>query len=521
MMSAVVLLLLGWPLAGGIVTLVWQRCPVRRELCLATGVAHAALTASCWLQRPVLTPGSWIGLDDLGLVFLSITSLIFLAAVSYAQGYLRQEQDSSHADLVEALLFTNEPESIFLACLQFFLAAMTFVTLSHHFGLLWVGIEATTLASAPLIYFHRHHRSLEATWKYLLICSVGIALALVGNFLLAVAAKPAAAEGVSLTLDGLLAIADRLDTHWLQAAFVFFLVGYGTKMGLAPMHTWLPDAHSEAPSLVSALLSGALLNCACLGVLRAHTVLLSAGVGGFSSQLLVFFGLLSMGVAGVFVLRQPDFKRMLAYSSIEHMGIVSLGAGLGSAGFGAAVYHACNHSLTKAALFLVAGNVLHQYRTKQSSRITGLFLTFPGSGFLWLAGFLSITGAPPFGTFLSEVAILRAALSQEAFLVSALYVGLLTLIFIGMGSVVLPMVQGPPDDATRSHREPSWSLWPSGVLLLCVIVLGVAMPSELRSVIDRASRVAAVAPETSSPQRTSARARSEPVTEPMAAAGVP
>ena len=206
---------------------------------------------------------------------------------------------------------------------------MTLVTVSHHFGLMWVGVEATTLASAPLIYFHRQHRSLEATWKYLLICSVGIALALLGNFFLAVAAGRAGRQ-----LDGPLSLSDLsgrcrigLIVSWLKAAFLFFLVGYGTKMGLAPLHTWLPDAHSEAPSVVSALLSGALLNCAFLAILRVHRFAPPPGEAAFSQGLLVFFGLISMGVAAMFILGQADFKRMLAYSSVEHMGILALGVG--------------------------------------------------------------------------------------------------------------------------------------------------------------------------------------------------
>src|SRR5439155_12404295 len=174
-------------------------------------------------------------------------------------------------------------------------------------GLLWIAVEATTLASAPLIYFHRHHRSLEATWKYLLICSVGIGLALLGNFFLAVAASGASGAGGSLSIGALREHAAQLHMPWLKGAFLFLLVGYGTKMGLAPLHTWLPDAHSEAPSVVSALLSGALLNCALLGIVRVQQVCAAAGQAAFGQGLLVGFGLLSMAVAAVFILGQADY----------------------------------------------------------------------------------------------------------------------------------------------------------------------------------------------------------------------
>jgi hydrogenase-4 component F len=447
-------------------------------------VVHAALTASCWRWPPSSSLRGWIALDDLGLIVLSLTSTLYLAATWYAQGYLVQERAQGHADDEEGFLFSNEPESVFLGGLQLFLAAMTFVCCSQHFGLIWVGIEATTLASAPLIYFHRHHRSLEATWKYLLICSVGIALALLGNFLLAVAAHGTRSGASGLVLSELLASARGLQDGWLRGAFLFFLVGYGTKMGLAPMHTWLPDAHSEAPSLVSALLSGALLNCAFLGLLRAHQVLMAAGAGEFSSQLLTTFGLLSMGVAAVFVIRQPDFKRLLAYSSIEHMGILAFAAGMGGAGVSLAAYHACNHSLTKAALFLTAGNILAAYRTKDCSRITGLLRSRPVTGGLWVAGFLAITGAPPFGTFISEMSILRLALVQGQYGQAAVYLACLTIIFIGLCQTVLPMAQGPAPHTFANH-EPAWSIVPTSLLLTAALMLGLVVPPALQQAYVR------------------------------------
>jgi hydrogenase-4 component F len=318
-------------------------------------------------------------------------------------------------------------------------------------------VEATTLASAPLIYFHRHHRSLEATWKYIMICSVGIALALLGNFLLAVAAGGAGDRHAGLVVGDLMTHAGEMNPQWLKAAFLFFLVGYGTKMGLAPMHTWLPDAHSESPSMVSALLSGALLNCAFLGILRAHQLCIAAGEAEFSQGLLVVFGLISMGMATVFIIRQADFKRMLAYSSVEHMGILAIGVGLGGAGVFGSMLHAVNHSLTKAALFFVAGNILAAYRTKSIGDVSGVLRVLPVSGVLWIAGFLSITGSPPFGTFLSEFTILKAALDGGQNVVAALYLVFLSLIFVGMVNIVLRMAQG--EGATEQTSSPPRESW--------------------------------------------------------------
>jgi hydrogenase-4 component F len=374
-----------------------------------------------------------------------------------------------------------------------FVASMTLVTVSQHLGLLWVAVEATTLSSAPLIYFHRHHRSLEAAWKYLLICSVGIALALLGNFLLAVAGAGAHGEPTSLYLSDLLAHASALQSPWLKASFLFFLVGYGTKMGLAPMHTWLPDAHSESPSVVSALLSGALLNCAFLGILRSHQVCVAAGLGSFSGDLLVLFGLLSMAFAAVFILGQADFKRMLAYSSVEHMGILSLGVGIGGTGVFGSALHAVNHSLTKGTLFLVAGNILAAYHSKSVREVRGIRGRLPVSGLLWVCGFLAITGSPPFGPFLSELTILKAAVDGGRGVVAGLYLALLALVFIGMANVVLSMLQGrsaPEAEVAGSapRREALWSIAPPVALGLLVLVLGCYVPTPLNRVLLDAAR---------------------------------
>ena len=293
--------------------------------------------------------GDWLALDAAGLLVLSIASLLFAAsAVSTAATMARAPADD--ADTRRMTVLT--------ACLPGFLATMTLVCLSRHAGLLWVAVEATTLVSAPLVGLHRSARSLEATWKYLLVCSVGIAVALLGTYFLAAAASAADGEHVTLAFPQLIAGARRLDPRWLKAAFILVLVGYGTKMGLVPFHTWLPDAHSEAPSAVSALLSGALLNCAFLGVLRFTGICEAAGLGPFARDTLVQIGLLTMVVASALLLGQADYKRLLAWSSVEHMGILAVGIGLGGSGAWGSLFHAANHSLVKAALFLTAGNIL-------------------------------------------------------------------------------------------------------------------------------------------------------------------
>jgi hydrogenase-4 component F len=480
------------PVAAGVAAFWLRPHFLRRALLLAVALFHAGVTFSFWADRPAPLLDGWLAVDAAGLLFLSIASALFLAVAVYGVSYLHREDPGQHRHFTEGILFVNEPEAVFTGCLLLFLASITLVTVSHHFGLLWVAVEATTLASAPLIYFHRHPRSLEATWKYLLICSVGIALALLGNFLLAAAASGPDRETVPLLLGPLSANAPRLNLTWLRPAFLLLLVGYGTKMGLAPLHTWLPDAHSEAPSMISALLSGALLNCAFLAILRAHQVCVHAGpeMAEFSRQLLVGFGLLSMAVAAAFIFNQTDFKRMLAYSSVDHMGILALGVGLGGLGSFGAMFHAVNNSLTKAGLFLVAGNLLTVYQTKEIRRVTEVDRRLPWSAALWLAGFLAVTGTPPFGVFISEFTILRAALYREQPLVAALYLGILAVIFIGMASLVLGMVQsGPPEGSEPApRREVVWTVLPPTLLIGAVLVLGVYVPPALTELLREAAR---------------------------------
>lgn len=477
------------PSAAALFSFVIRQNTPRRALLLLTALAHFVMTAVSWAARPAPALGGWLALDAGGLIFLSITSLLFLCSAIYALGYLKREPMGERKDFEAGLLFTNAPEAVFIGCLLFFLATMTLVTLSQHFGLLWVAVEATTLASAPLIYFHRHDRSLEATWKYLLICSVGIALALLGSFFLTVAASIPGGGSVPLVVSDLVAQAGKLNGTWLKAAFILLLIGYGTKMGLAPMHTWLPDAHSESPSLVSALLSGALLNCAFLGILRIQQVCNSAGMADFSRDIFIVFGLLSMVVAAVFILAQTDFKRMLAYSSVEHMGILALGIGLGGDGIFGAMFHAVNHSLTKGMLFLVAGNLLTLYSTKYSSQVRGILQRTPASGLLWTAGFLSITGLPPFGTFLSEFIIFKTAFDKGWTAVPVLYLLILSTVFAGMAAIVIRMVQGKaPEEQNSVSKEPVLSILPAAAMGTLVLFMGLYLPPFL----DQALREAAV-----------------------------
>ena len=443
----------------------------RRPWVLPLGaLLHLLLVARALMGEPVTALEGLLKLDALGKLVLGLISVVFFMCAVYAPGYLA--------------LRLERKNRVFCACLLLALATMTLVVLSHHLGLMWVGMEATTLACAPLLYFNRSPRSTEATWKYLLIGSVGIALALFGSFFLAYSSLHAGLES-TLLFDDLLREAPQLSRPWLHAAFVLLLVGYGTKMGLAPMHTWKPDAYGEAPGLVGALLAGGVTSCAYLAILRFYQICHAAGEADFAREFLIFLGLFSMGLAAVFMVRQRDFKRMLAYSSIEHMGILVLGIGIGGMATFGALLHLINNGLTKGVMFLSAGNIHRAYASKSTDDVKGAIRRLPLSGSLFLAGFLAITGSPPGGTFLSEFTILNGAIGSGAFVVAGLFLLLLVTVFIGMGTTVLSVVQGTPSEqaSATDYRDSFLTAAPILVLAGLVVMLGMYIPPPLEKLL--------------------------------------
>ncbi len=447
-----------------------------RRWLIPTGAAvHAALTLAILRNPPPPALDGWLVVGPLGRLVLGFISAYYLLCSLYAPGYLAEHPDRNQKHFCAAMLF--------------FLSMMTLIILSHHLGVMWVAMEATTLAAAPLVYFNHTPRSLEATWKYLLIGSVGIALALLGSFFLAYSALHEGL-GSSLLFEDLVRNAPRLSKPWLHAAFVVLFVGYGTKMGLAPMHTWKPDAYGEAPGLVGALLAGGLTNCAFLAILRFHQVVIAAGEGAFARQVMVVMGLLSMSVAAVFMVRQRDFKRMLAYSSVEHMGILILGVGIGGLGAFASLLHMINNGFTKGVLFLSAGNIQRAYLSKVTDQVGGALRVVPVSAALFLAGFFAITGSPPFGPFISELTILSAALGAGKYLVAGLFLLLLGVVFVGMGATVMAVVQGTPSEQTppNGSRDRFATTAPIFVFLAVILVLGCWIPGPLDRSLHQAAQ---------------------------------
>jgi hydrogenase-4 component F len=341
-------------------------------------------------------------------------------------------------------------------------------------------MEGTTLASALLVGFYNTEGAVEAGWKYLIVCTVGIAFALFGTIVLYLAAvqagmNPAAAlDWVSL-MDAVPRMG--FDPHLVKLAFVFVIVGYGTKIGFVPMHSWLPDAHAEAPTPISALLSAVLLNCAMYAVMRYEVIVSRATGPAFPHTLLLIFGLLSMVVAGLLILVQRNLKRLLAYSSVEHMGIIAIGLGLGGPlGLFGALLHTFNHSVAKSLLFFSAGNVRHNFGTLRMDSISGMSRTLPQTSAALVVGSLAIVGLPPFGLFISEFAILSEAFGQARFLVVGLFLVMLSVVFGGFAYHLLRLLGGEPAGVPSSPKLIPSEYAVMGIAAFCLLVFGARIP---------------------------------------------
>ena len=450
------------PMLGGLLAMVLP-ANLGRGVLVISAFLHLQLTVFGWLGK--LTPAfvNYFRITPEGMLVLLVTSFIFALISIYAVSYISETGLKN--------------ERIFICCMLLFLGTMSMVALSDHPIVLWIAIEATTLVSAPLIFIKRSKEALEATWKYVMICSVGIALALLGCFFITLSMDIGNVD-VPLSFSSLNQVAKQLDPLWLKAGFVFVIIGFGTKMGLAPMHTWLPDAHSQAPSAVSALLSGALLNCAFLGIYKVHALMHVAGLGAFSSNVLVAFGLFSVLVAGIFILNQPDYKRMLAYSSIENMGVIAFGIGVGGIASYGAILHLIHHSLLKSSLFLSSGNILLGFGTKLVPKVGNMARLFPKTFVSFFAGFAGISGFPPFGIFISEILIIIGAFQAGRYgSVGVLIFGLI-LVFAGAARIVMDISFGETSQEVLV-KEKFFRIMPSFMLLLTSIGLCIWIPDSI------------------------------------------
>ena len=447
-------------------------------------ILHLAISvASVFLASYVLKGGpvslfDFFYIDALGAFFILTISVVNFAAALYSIGYLAKD--------AEAGAVNEKKAGTYYGLFNLFALTMYFVTVVNNLGMLWVAIEMTTLVSAFLVGFYNNKRSIEAAWKYIIICSVGITLALLGTILFYYTASRDGGV-TSLNWTDMAAVAGKLDPKVLKVAFLFILVGYGTKAGLAPMHTWLPDAHSQAPAPISALLSGVLLKTAIYAIIR-FTSIINICIGtAYSDRLLVFFGLLSLGVSAAFVIVQKDIKRLLAYSSVEHIGVITFGLGLGGAlGLFGALFHVFNHAVTKSLMFFGAGNAVKKYKTSDMSAMRGVISAMPFTGVMLIIGAFALTGSPPFSVFFSEVMILISGFGQGLYLQSALFLLFLAIIFGAVIHHISKVAFGKKPSDVTAEGEPLSGKMAFIFLLIFICALGFKLPALLSGLMTSA-----------------------------------
>lgn len=457
------------PLAGAGLAALWPGNRTRPFFLPAVGLVHTILTGWLFFNPPEMTPAAWFGFDPLARAVLPAVSLLFLVCSVYGVFYLRIREE--------------RPNRVFVASLLAVLGLLSAGHQARHLGLLWVSTEAVTLAAVPLLHFNNTPRAFEATWKYLLVGGTGIALSLLGSFCLGYASLHGGGAG-DLTFAALTAQGAALSRPWVLTAWVLLLVGYGTKMGLAPMHTWKPDAYGEAPGIVGALMAGGVTTVAYTAILRVRAVIGAAGEGAIADRTLLVIGLFSVLVAALFLLGTRNYKRMLAYSSVEHMGILSLGTALGGAGVAAALFHVWSNGLTKGALFLSAGNIRRAAGSAALDDVRGMSRVTPRSAALFVAGMFAVTACPPFAPFFSELRVVRAALGTRHYAATAMFLGCLLLAFFGLTRVVFAIVDGRPRQQAKTEGrrfvETAGVIAPPLLLLGLSVWLGLFTPAILQ-----------------------------------------
>lgn len=425
--------------------------------------------------------GAYLAAGPLEGVVLFTVALVGMSAAFYSVGYLREE--------VRKQIIGFSRVRQYFVLFHFFLMAMFFAVITVNPIMMWIAIEATTLSTAFLISFYSKASSMEAAWKYLIINSIGLLLGFFGTLLFL---TPGSASGADRFIDwhALAEGAGSMNPTLARIAFIFVLIGYGTKVGLAPMHTWLPDAHSKAPSPISAMLSGALLNVAMLAILKFKIVTDVATATSFSRNLMIYFGVVTITIPAFIIITQKNYKRLFAYSSIEHMGIITLGIGFGGLGTFGALLHMVYHSMAKSVLFFSAGNMLLKYGSTKMIKVRGVLSVMPVTGVLLLMGFLAITGMPPFGIFLTEVYILSAGIAEHLPVVIAVLF-LLLLVFVGFLRHIVGMAfsdRSDSDPAPGTIGESNLlTIMPPVLLLALFVVAGFYLPAPVKSLITSAA----------------------------------
>lgn len=493
MMAALIVVALALPLSAAVLLFFLRDARSLHPLALVLAglevVNLLLLAAGTYVSGPAALGRYWRA-DSVSGFFLLNIACVFALAMAYSRSWLQDHETLEASATVWASRWTSP--ALFYAFVFLFVFTMVGVCLAANLGLMWIMMEGTTLSSALLVGFEQTEGAIEAGWKYLILCTVGIAFALFGTIVFYLGAVKAGVPPV-LALDWptlhLLVPSLKTSAPLLHLAFIFLLVGFGTKIGLAPMHSWLPDAHAEAPAPISALLSAILLSCALYCLLR-YEALLPGPAALFAQHLLLFFGGASMLLAALFSVVQKDLKRLFAYSSMEHMGLIAIGIGVGTPlGLYGALLHMLNHALAKSLLFCSAGEVKRDCGTLRMAAIRGLLRRQPATGAALLAGGAAITGMPPLALFVSEFAILAAAFAAGHLVAGFVVMLSLTVVFAAFLRHVLPTLSGGPAADTAPQRIRRLPALVFSCATAALLALGIHVPGIIQQVIQRAVQV--------------------------------
>ena len=433
-------------------------------------------------QKTITAFGNAFYVDSLSAVILLSISVVGFVAALYSKNYMGRQYDNGTVDDKHIVRYYQG--------FNVFLLTMLVVPIANNLGVMWVMVEATTLVSVLLIMLYFKENAIEAAWKYLIIATVGLSFALIGTVFFYYANINASPSEDAMNWTGMVHDAKLFDPNLVKIAFVFILVGFGTKAGLAPMHTWLPDAHSEAPTPVSAVLSGVLLNCAFYGIIRFHIVSSVAIGPTFSNQLLIILAVVSIAIAAASIYFQKDMKRMLAYSSVEHMGLISLGIGFGGLlGIYGAILQIINHALAKPLMFFASGTISQKYDAKAMSKIKGIIKVMPVTGILFLIGGLALVGMPPFNIFVSEFMILSSGFKSGQFVAVSIVILFLVVTFAVFLRHLIKMIFGSPLSEMKKSEMGKLAILPMVILGSLVVILGIYIPEQLQTLIQNASTI--------------------------------
>lgn len=440
---------------------------VQYSVSLLVSLLHLFVTLMVFLGIYHIQLPTFFSFDSLSKFFLLILSNVYFWVVLVSFTYLKRPTTSK----------AQEGKKYYFLLLNFYLASNSAAMLSDHFGMYWVTAETTTLSVAPLIYYYRNEEALEAMWKYLFLVSIGIAFAFIGILFLTLSANGTLLEGKQLFFWEFIRYAKELNPIWLKASFIFIFVGLSTKIGIAPMHSGDVDATSNAPSPIAALMSGSLRLTALIGVMRIFQIVVPTSSFEFARTILIIGGLLSLFTAFVFMFKVNNYKRMLAYSSVEHLGLITLGIATGGVAFVGAMYHAIYNSITKIVLFLSAGNIHSKFKTREVDKVRNVMNILPKTGWLFLLAYLAISGIPPFGIFFSEIKIFEGILFSDKPFVLALVMIFLLFIFINMAKIIFTMLYKKDENEIAANQSERFDIIHLASILLLIILVVIAVSS--------------------------------------------